>query len=58
MPVTDYSWTCNTRDICWMKFHDFYQQHGLCNNKEIKINDSTMKFGSIRYASNLYQEKY
>jgi hypothetical protein len=55
-PITDYSWTCPTRDSCWMKFHNFYQQYGLFNNKGINIYDSTMKFGSICYASDLYKK--
>ncbi len=28
-PVTDWSWTCQTTDSCWNRFHTFYAPKGL-----------------------------
>jgi hypothetical protein len=57
-PVTDWSWTCQTTDSCWNKFHNFYQPHGLFNKNFSLAAPSKCKFVAYIYTSNLYQKKY
>jgi hypothetical protein len=57
-PVTDWSWTCQTTDSCWNKFHNFYQPHGLFNNNFSLAAPNKCKFAAYVYTSTLYQNKY
>lgn len=56
--VTDWSWTCNTMDSCWNKFHTFYQPQGLFNTKFSLTSSEKVKFAYYVYTSTLYQKKY
>jgi hypothetical protein len=56
--VTDWSWTCDTMDSCWNKFHKFYQPQGLFNTKFTLKSSERVKFANYVYTSPLYQMKY
>jgi hypothetical protein len=56
--VTDWSWTCDTTDSCWNKFHKFYQPQGLFNTRFTFTSTDRVKFASYVYTSPLYQKKY
>jgi hypothetical protein len=53
--VSDWSWTCQTTDTCWNKFHKFYQPCGLFNNNYSLQSVDRVKFSSFAYGSDLYQ---
>jgi len=57
-PVTDWSWTCETKDSCWNKFHNFYLPQGLFNSKFSLSSSESVKFANYVYTSPLYQKKY
>jgi hypothetical protein len=56
--VTDWSWTFDTTDSCWNKFHKFYQLQGLFNTKFTLTLTERVKFAIYVYTSPLYQKKY
>ena len=56
--VTDFTWSCQTTDSCWNKFHQFYQPKGLFNNNFSLDSKDKVKFASYAYGSLLYQKKY
>jgi len=56
--VTDWSWTCDTVDSCWNKFHNFYAAQGLFNKKFSLASSGKVKFANYVYTSPLYQKKY
>jgi hypothetical protein len=56
--VTDFSWTYPDEGSCWHKFHQFYLERSLFNNKQIDLSRNKIKFGSTIYTSELYQKKY
>ncbi len=56
--VTDCSWTCETTDSCWNKFHKFYRPQGLFNNNFFFASREKVRFAHYVYISPLYQKKY
>jgi hypothetical protein len=56
--VTDWSWTCETTDSCWNKFHKFYLPQGLFNNNFSFASADKVRFSHYLYISPLYQKKY
>jgi hypothetical protein len=57
-PVTDWSWTCETKDSCWNKFHNFYLPQGLFNSKFSLSSSEKVKFANYVYTSPIYKKKY
>jgi hypothetical protein len=56
--VKDFSWTCQTMDTCWNKFHQYYQPKGLFNSNFFLESKDKVKFVSYAYGLELYQKKY
>jgi hypothetical protein len=57
-PVTDWSWTCESTDSCWNKYHKFYRPKGLFNNNFFFGAREKVRFAHYIYISPLYQKKY
>lgn len=57
--VTDFSWTCETTDSCWNKFHSFYLPKGLFTTKKLHISEnSPIQWSRCVVGNELYQARY
>ncbi len=57
-PVTDWSWTCQTTDSCWNKFHTFYALKGLFKTRPLTSITKNITWARCDMGNELYQLWY